>query len=418
MARPRPGGAVAIVAAALALATSGCGSRERPGMVVVLGIEGLHLPLLDQLVAEGALPNFARLYREGRSGGVSTAETVMPPLSPRVWNTFATGQLPEVHRIADFVREDGKGKRRLYSSRDRRVPALWEIASASGKRAGVVNWLQTYPAEHVNGFVISERYRPKSTQMLAQWQKVPLERDERGVVYPPQLLARLDGLALAPQTSFAYTAALAEAIDRDVFSLAYAALAEQPVDLLLIYTRSMDELSHLQWFTHEPRPEEHPAHDEVVDFMRRYDALLGELLAHLHPADHLIVLSDHGMERAHGPKGLSGEHQSLETATGVLVLFRPRVAPGAERVWASALDVAPTVLDLLGIPPAQNMPGRVLSEAFRPDRPPLPRRPQRYVRRLDAESAPTPGEDERQFIDRLKALGYVQSRRAPDGHLP
>jgi hypothetical protein len=66
------------------------------------------------------------------------------------------------------------------------------------------------------------------------------------------------------------------------------------------------------------------------------------------------------------------------------------------------------VLDLLGIPPAQNMPGRVLSEAFRPDRLPLPRRPQRYVRRLDAESAPTPGEDERPFIDRLKALGYVQ----------
>jgi arylsulfatase A-like enzyme len=129
-------------------------------------------------------------------------------------------------------------------------------------------------------------------------------------------------------------------------------------------------------------------------------------LAHLRQADHLIVLSDHGMERSH-ERGLSGVHRSMATATGVMILHGPRVEPRPQRLLGSALDVAPTVLDLLGIPPAENMPGNVLSSAFRLDRPPLPRRREGYERRLD-EEGPWPAYDERPLIDRLRALGYVQ----------
>jgi hypothetical protein len=58
MARPGSTGTLALVLVALV----GCGSvAESPGRVVVLGVDGLHLPLLDQLVAAGRLPNFGRL---------------------------------------------------------------------------------------------------------------------------------------------------------------------------------------------------------------------------------------------------------------------------------------------------------------------------------------------------------------------
>jgi hypothetical protein len=35
----------------------------------------------------------------------------------------------------------------------------WNILSDSGVRVGVVNWWLTWPAEEVNGFIVSDKYR-------------------------------------------------------------------------------------------------------------------------------------------------------------------------------------------------------------------------------------------------------------------
>jgi len=382
-----------------------CG-REPRGKVVVLGVDGLYRPLLETLAREGTLPNFGRLYLEGCTGDVTTRETGMPPLSPRVWNTFATGQLPDRHGIRNFVVPADTGQR-LFSSRDRRVPAVWEIASASGRQVGVVNWLTTYPAEHVNGFVITERYLPLPAKTLAASVGVTLEREARGLVYPPAIFETLGKLHLPPQTTLADNADLAETIDRQVFAMARAALAVQPVDLLMIYTRSMDELSHLLWHTHARLPgEPKPARDEVVEYMRRYDVMLGELMAELGRADDLIVLSDHGMERNREPGQLSGKHTSPLTARGVLILNGPHIRP-CRGLEVSALDVAPTILALLGLPADASMTGNVIPAAVRPGTEPVAKRAESYAR------LPNPDGDDASpadaaTIERLKALGYVQ----------
>ena len=249
----------------LALVTA-CGGR--PGRVVILGIDGLHLPLLDQLVVKGELPNFARLYREGAVGGVSTTAAGLPSSSPLIWTSFATGQLPSRHGVTHWVRNDENGRRRLYSSRDRLVPALWEIVSEAGKSVGVVNWVATYPAERVDGFVVSDRYLALQSEATAKHLGVALERDAERLVYPTHLATVLDGLHLSLPKTIALSPDLGEEIDRAVFQVAYAALARHSVDLLMIYTRSMDEVSHWLWSTHEPLPGEPSGPDQVGEFMR------------------------------------------------------------------------------------------------------------------------------------------------------
>jgi predicted AlkP superfamily phosphohydrolase/phosphomutase len=92
--------------ALLALAAASCGGgREasgRPG-VFVLGIDGLDPVILDRLMAEGQMPHFAGLAREGSYRRLGTAN---PPQSPVAWSNFVTGRDPGGHGIFDFVHRD------------------------------------------------------------------------------------------------------------------------------------------------------------------------------------------------------------------------------------------------------------------------------------------------------------------------
>jgi predicted AlkP superfamily phosphohydrolase/phosphomutase len=60
--------------------------------------------------------------------------------------------------------------------------------------------------------------------------------------------------------------------------------------------------------------------------------------------------------------GPTGDHR----LDGILIAAGPAFQTGAEPQGAALLDVAPTVLHLLGVPVPQDMDGRVLSELFEP----------------------------------------------------
>ena len=100
--RVRRQAAVALVA--LSLAAGGCGDAVSGGRrVIVLGIDGLDHGLLTRFMAEGRLPHFAQLARDG---DFAPLQTTMPPLSPVAWSTFITGLDPGGHGIFDFVHRD------------------------------------------------------------------------------------------------------------------------------------------------------------------------------------------------------------------------------------------------------------------------------------------------------------------------
>ncbi len=357
-----------MVVLATAAALAGCGGH---GKIVVLGVCGLPPHLVDELVAQGKAPNFARLYREGAVGRVLNQAASVPPIVTHIWTSYATGQLPARHGILGFT---NPRTNRLRESTDRRVPAIWEIASAMKKSVGVVNWPVSYPAEAVRGFVITDRYLETMRRGFAILLRAPWERDDAKVVFPKELGPVLDDLGLRPGKPANYPDNAAEA-DRAVLTLAFTAFARQRVDLLMIFTDSFDQVGHLFWFTHEPRPDEHPRRDQVVTYAQLLDAALGNILGRLKSADHLVVLSDHGMERS--PTGpFTGDHVSPETAVGVLLMRGPRIREGIRLADAHLLDVLPTLLELLRVPASVDMPGKVVSAAFRDDaQPPLPRRP-------------------------------------------
>jgi predicted AlkP superfamily phosphohydrolase/phosphomutase len=102
---------------------------------------------------------------------------------------------------------------------------------------------------------------------------------------------------------------------------------------------------------------------------------------------------------------ISGSHDR----DGLLAVCGPGILPGAEIAGASVLDVAPTVLYLLGQPIPIEMDGRVLSDIIEPEL--LRRYPVRTTTgTADAtETGSGYSEEEARIVgERLRGLGYVE----------
>jgi predicted AlkP superfamily phosphohydrolase/phosphomutase len=97
----RLGAALALIAL---LACSGDRSSGRTA-VIVLGFDGMDHELVKEMIAEGRLPNLARL---AAMGGLAALGTAMPPQSPVAWSNFITGLDAGGHGIFDFVHRDPK----------------------------------------------------------------------------------------------------------------------------------------------------------------------------------------------------------------------------------------------------------------------------------------------------------------------
>lgn len=397
-------------------------TRPAKGRVILFGVDALGPGLLDEMVEGGHTPTFARLYEMAAVGTLDVRPTVMPPLSPRIWASIATGQIPREHGIVDWADILPDGRVVLFSTSDRKAPAIWNVVSALGRRVAVVNWLMTYPAEVVNGFVISDRYDLMWAEREASQSNVETRRDVGRAVYPSSLIPRI-GKVKGLKPPAVPIAAEYEAIDREILRMAMAGLREIPVDVALIYMRAFDEVCHTAWYSHEPLPGmkvEGNGVDVVVEYLERFDWILAELLSTLEPEDHLVIVSDHGFEPnprlgdGEAPH-LQGIHESDHTATATLILAGPRIQKGVRIGMASVFDVMPTVLELAGLPSARNLPGKVFAEAFLPEEreflPPVESYTQTWS---EGQSDDEATEADAAIMERLRSLGYIDEKGPRD----
>jgi len=138
-----------------ALVTCSCSKEDLGTKIILIGIDGADWKVMLPLVKEGMLPNIASLMERGVS---AWCRTFKPAKSPVIWTSIATGVGPEKHGIVDYdvVVDPEKGLVVPVTSNARKVNALWNILSEAGLRVGVVGWWASWPAEEVNGFIISD----------------------------------------------------------------------------------------------------------------------------------------------------------------------------------------------------------------------------------------------------------------------
>lgn len=412
--------------------------------VLFVGLDGADWELLDAYMREGRMPNLARLAREGRTGVLTT---IQPPLSPLVWTTEMTGVSPLEHGILDFTRFHPKtGEREPIPRDERRVPAVWNMASAGGRNVAVFGMWATWPAEPVRGVLIADRFssftasgpppagsvHPADFEPLA---RLILQRTESTVdlaalrAYLPDLTEEEFREAGARPDPYAHPVSALRRIlaeTRVWNALARYVIAERRPALSIVYFQGTDTIGHVFAPYAPPRRPEVAEADfarfhRVPDlYFAEIDRLLGEYRDVAEWTGAVLMLaSDHGfLWREARPEKLS----SAAAATagrwhrdeGMYLLWGPDIAPGP-RERGRVDQVCATLLALLGLPPGAGLAGPAL-----PGTPAGTAEPVDYRALLPlAPSMPDPGTapsgDE---IAKLRALGYVgggEPMRAPAG---
>ena len=94
-------------------------ARSRVKKFVVLGLDGMDYTLTKKLLAEGKLPNLAKLREQGCFKPLATT---IPTISPVAWSSFQTGSNPGKHNIFDFLTRDKHNYQPRLSSVEIRGP--------------------------------------------------------------------------------------------------------------------------------------------------------------------------------------------------------------------------------------------------------------------------------------------------------
>ena len=388
----------ALLAAVLAAALiAGCGGEASspespaPRQTIVIGVDALDWQVVDPLLAAGELPHLAAL-RDAAASGVNLSFVPLEK-SPLIWASMATGLEPGQHGVGGFVKGGGKGGGKggeyetLASAGDWSAPALWDIAGAAGLQSCVIGWWVTYPARGIDGVLVSDHvtYTTAGSRNPEGWVRpaaLTAELEPLRVAYdevPVGLLRRLVPTAPEARLTDPEDEVLRELRVILAGDLTYLATAKHLAnagrhDLFAVYLRGLDLACHGFWRYMDAgdgrpaSPEDQALYGEVVpNYVRVIDDWLGELVP-LFPVDaNLVVVSDHGF---HGPRrdraGNMVKGASEHRPEGALVIRSAMYEPGFRFDRTFVLNVGPTLLALLGLPPSQEMPGRVLRDGLTP----------------------------------------------------
>ena len=425
--------------------------------LLLIGLDAADWRIIDPLMAAGRLPNLKWLIDAGVRAPMRSFN---PMISPLLWTTVATGKGPDLHGVADFSVVAAKsGEKIPISSRYRKAKTIWNILTDFGRSSAVVGWWASYPADRLDGYLVSDRVAALS--MLPGRERLA---DRPGFTFPVSYLKEiLPKLSLPTQVSLEevrryadvslseYEAGLAWiahpppppkdkkekppvqhpvgllirilTATRNYEAAALDLLGRRPFAFAGFYFEGIDLVGHR--FQHFLPPKmgmvseaEYRKFSRVVtEFYVAQDRMVGELVEKSGPGTTVMILSDHGFKTgADRPEGLLpytvDQPVEWHWEDGIFILSGAGAGRGRLREAATLFDVAPTALALLGLPVPADMTGRVLSETLDPVF--LAKFPPARVPTYEGVGTPRETEEaavsdevSAEMMAQLRALGYV-----------
>ena len=362
-------------------------ARDNSSRVLLVGWDAADWQMIHPLLDAGLMPNLQSLIEGGVMGNVAS---LTPMLSPILWTSIATGKRAYAHGVRGFIEAlpDRSGVRPV-GTHTRQCKTLWNIVSQSGRRSVVCGWQASHPAERVRGAMVSNLFSippgdatpqawpiPEGSvephplaENLAELRVHPLEIEAPPLQQLIPRAAELDQNDPLVRHRLGFLAQrLAEVIS--VHAVATELLETQSWDFGAIYYECIDQVGHEFMPFHPPRLPEVSERDfefyrEVMTGIYRFhDLMLGRLIELAGPDAYVAIVSDHGFESgARRPRGRV-EPAQWHRPQGIFVLHGPGIRADETIEGATLLDIAPTVLTLLGLPVGEDMEGKPLVSAF------------------------------------------------------
>ena len=267
--------------------------------VLVIGLDGATYDLLKPWAEQGLLPTLQKLFKEGTAGEL---QSTVPPMTAPAWTSFMTGKNPGKHGLYDWIYRHKKSydvSPTLAHHCDE--PTLWSLLSRADRRVCVFNVPMTFPAEPVNGLMISGMPAP-STDVT--------------ITHPPELLSEIENevgpYLLYPDPGDAYSDSGTDAFLDRLYRTTEMRLRvfhdlrkREAWDFFMLVFNGTDTVQHAMWKHMSP---EHPLHDPskfekygsaILDYFQYVDEALGRIVASLDEETVLVLMSDHGFGPFH-----------------------------------------------------------------------------------------------------------------------
>lgn len=429
---------------------------------LIIGIDSATWTVMLPMIEKGELNTIKKLMNQGAYGPL---QSFIPTSTPVIWTSIATGKRPQHHGILDFVNFEVFGVKnclkllpknpdfmrlKLFyhklgfiqstpvTSILRNGAALWNIIPKCGGRVGIIDWPVTFPAEPVNGFMVSDLFYHSSEA-----------RKSLNAVYPPSIRAGISSLikgdgelrkeevgrfivpGLEKKRTSPYTLGINHTVylkkflaeDESTALSAVYLFKKEVLNLMAVYFEGLDPIQHLFWMYHEPGSFHGVSEDDihhygrcVKEYYRYMDEVIRKIITSV-DFDTIAIISDHGMEAISWKKSLwvrlsgrqvrSGTHENAPD--GIFIISGKNIKKNKKLNSVTPFDITPSILASMGLPIAEDMDGRVITEAF--DDNFLRIHPIETVLSYDEQKGGA--EDSKSSIDdevreRLRTLGYIQ----------
>ncbi len=262
--------------------------------VFLLGVDGATYDLILPWARQGKLPNLATLLKNSYFGELAS----LPPITPAGWTSIITGVNCGKHGLADFLKLDlDSYQLHPTNSQDRKVRTIYNMLGEVGKKNIILNYPMTYPAEELNGSMVTGLQTPRIDDRCS---------------YPPELIQYLE----QELGEVLFMANYRERQSRedflsDIKNLVKARekmilhfIKKQEFDFFATVFMATDIVSHAFW---KYMDENHPGrkgippeeldrfNNAVLDVYIQVDTSIGKIIEALQNKDTAIILvSDHG----------------------------------------------------------------------------------------------------------------------------
>ncbi len=267
---------------------------------LLLGLDGATFEMLDPMIESGRLPVLKQLLTNGARG---ILKSTVPPYTCPAWPCMYSGVNPGAHGVTSFrLIEPGSVKGHAATLRDVKQQRIWNILNQAGLSTGIFNVPITYPAESVNGFMVSGFVTPpepkhgvKPDSLASEFAKAMPQYDHNGPT------ASAENWGFTRQKRQAYMDMLEKALLMRLEALEWL-LKHNPVDFLWVVLETIDRISHKAYGYLAPSsPLYHTdigkeVRQMTLRVLETQDRVIGRILE-LMDDPMVLVVSDHGFSR-------------------------------------------------------------------------------------------------------------------------
>jgi len=271
--------------------------------VLVIGLDGGTWQIFDKFMAADAMPNMQRLCEHGYKAPLMST---VPAITPTAWTSLSTGMNPGKHGAFGFTSQKRAAGGYVAPPVRRDTveqPSLWRRLSEAGKTCYVLSVPMTFPAEPINGGLVTGMFTPDVDSHCVH----PPELKEELLSAGAMPMFRLDvtqrisrgrsdqqmrrALENDGELYFKDLLEVTESMRRTVFHL-----LDRPWDLFFPVFIGTDRIQHV-------------LHDKIISigpegkgqlgqrirgFYQRIDEIIGEMVEAAGKDTLCVLMSDHG----------------------------------------------------------------------------------------------------------------------------